>query len=117
MTAPVTIYHNPKCGTARKTLELIRASGIEPAVVLYLETPPTRETLTDFVRRLPGGARELLRQKEPLAAEMHLENPALSEQQLIDAMMQHPILINRPVVISDKGLRLCRPPESVLDLL
>jgi len=116
MTSGITIYHNPKCGTSRKALELIRAAGQEPTIIEYLKTPPSRQQLEDFGRRA-GGIRGLLRGKEPLCAELGLDHPDVTERGIIDAMLEHPVLINRPIVVSGKGVRLCRPPEQVLELL
>ncbi|MCL4158053.1 UNVERIFIED_CONTAM: hypothetical protein GTU68_061862 [Idotea baltica] len=113
----VTIYHNPACGTSRNTLAMIRQSGVEPEVILYLETPPTRETLEALIAAMAISPRELLRQKGTPYDELGLGDPALSDGPLIDAMMAHPILINRPIVIAPKGTKLCRPSEAVLDLL
>jgi len=117
----VIIYHNPDCGTSRNTLAMIRNAGVEPHVIEYLKTPPSREMLIHLVARMGISVRELLREKgTPYAergAERGLGDPALSEAQLLDAMMAHPILINRPIVVSPKGVRLCRPSEDVLDLL
>lgn len=114
---PVTIYHNPACGTSRNTLAMIRAGGEEPTVVEYLKTPPSRETLVDLIARMGIGPRALLREKGTPYADLGLADPSLSDDALIDAMMAHPILINRPIVVTDKGVRLCRPSELVLDLL
>lgn len=113
----VVIYHNPDCGTSRNTLGLIRNAGIEPHVVEYLISPPTRAMLVQLIARMGIPTRALLREKGTPYADLGLENPALTEDQLLDAMMAHPILINRPIVISPKGVRLCRPSETVLDLL
>jgi len=113
----ITIYHNPKCGTSRNTLEMIRKSGIEPEIVEYLKTPPTREELVDLIGRMGIPVRDLLRQKGTPYDELGLGEDKWSDNQLIDFMMDHPILINRPIVVSDKGVRLCRPSEKVLDLL
>ena len=113
----VTIYHNPACGTSRNTLALIRATGAEPTVIEYLQTPTSRSKLVQLIRDAGLTPRELLRQKGTPYAELDLGNPALSDEQLIDAMMQHPILINRPLVETPKGARLCRPSEAVLELL
>ena len=113
----VIIYHNPACGTSRNTLGLIRNSGVEPHVIDYLKTPPSRAMLESLIARMGGGARPLLREKGTPFAELNLADPALSDAALIDAMMAHPILINRPIVVSLKGVRLCRPSEQVLDLL
>lgn len=113
----VTIYHNPKCGTSRNTLAMIRASGIEPEVIEYLKDPPSRERLIELVQAMNIPVRELLRRKGTPYDELGLDDPQLSDDQLIDFMMAHPILINRPVVVTAKGARLCRPSETVLDLL
>lgn len=113
----VIIYHNPSCGTARNTLAMIRNSGIEPHVIEYLKTPPSRAILEQLVQRMGLSVRALLREKGTPYAELGLGDPALSDEQLLDAMMAHPILINRPIVVSPKGVRLCRPSEEVLDLL
>jgi arsenate reductase len=113
----VIIYHNPDCGTSRNTLAMIRNAGVEPHVIEYLKTPPSRDMLTRLIARMGISARELLREKGTPYAERGLGDPALSEAQLLDAMMAHPILINRPIVVSPKGVRLCRPSEDVLDLL
>ncbi len=113
----VTIYHNPACGTSRNTLALIRATGVEPEVIHYLETPPSREELVSLVQRIGIGPRDLLREKGTPFAELGLGDPSLSDDQLIDAMMAHPILINRPIVVGPKGARLCRPSEEVLSVL
>ena len=113
----VIIYHNPECGTSRNTLAMIRNAGVEPHVIEYLKTPPSRDMLTRLIARMGISARELLREKGTPYAERGLGDPALSEAQLLDAMMAHPILINRPIVVSPKGVRLCRPSEDVLDLL
>lgn len=113
----VTIYHNPACGTSRNTLALIRATGAEPEVVHYLETPPSREELISLMERMDIAPRDLVRQKGTLYAELGLDEPARTDDQLIDAMMAHPILINRPIVVGPKGARLCRPSEAVLSIL
>lgn len=113
----VIIYHNPDCGTSRNTLAMIRNAGVEPHVIEYLKTPPSRDMLTRLIARMGISARELLREKGTPYAELGLGDPALSEAQLLDAMMAHPILINRPIVVSPKGVRLCRPSEDVLNLL
>lgn len=111
------IYHNPKCGTSRNTLALIRATGIEPEIVEYLVTPPSRTELVELIARMGIGARAVLRQKGTPYQELGLDDPTLSDDALIDAMLAHPILINRPIVASTKGVRLCRPSELVLGLL
>ena len=113
----VIIYHNLDCGTSRNTLAMIRNSGIEPHVIEYLKTPPSRDMLTQLITRMGVSVRELLREKGTPYAELGLGDPALSDAQLLDAMMAHPILINRPIVVSPKGVKLCRPSEDVLDLL
>jgi len=113
----VSIYHNPACGTSRNTLAMIRASGVEPEVIEYLITPPSRERLIALIQGLGCSARALLREKGTPYAELGLDNLSLSETDLIDAMLAHPILINRPIVLTPKGVRLCRPSELVLPLL
>ncbi|MFD2251049.1 arsenate reductase [Pseudochelatococcus lubricantis] len=113
----VVIYHNPACGTSRNTLAMIRNAGIEPHVIEYLKTPPTRTMLQQLIKRMGMPVRALLRQKGTPYAELGLDDPGLTNDQLLDAMLAHPILINRPVVVSPKGVRLCRPSEEVLDLL
>ncbi|WP_234051426.1 MULTISPECIES: arsenate reductase (glutaredoxin) [unclassified Xanthobacter] len=113
----VVIYHNPACGTSRNTLAMIRNSGIEPHVVEYLKTPPARELLRQLIARAGLRVRDVLREKGTPYAELGLGDPALSDEALLDAMMAHPILINRPLVVSPKGVRLCRPSELVLELL
>lgn len=113
----VTIYHNPACGTSRNTLALIRATGTEPTVIHYLETPPSREELVSLLQRMGMGARDLLRKKGAPYAELGLDDPAIAEDQLVDAMIAHPLLINRPVVAGPRGVKLCRPSEEVLSLL
>ena len=113
----VTIYHNPACGTSRNTLEMIRQSGEEPEVVEYLQTPPSRERLVELIGAMGIRPRELLREKGTPYAELGLGDPALSDDDIVDAMMVHPILINRPIVVTEKGAALCRPSEKVLSLL
>ena len=113
----VTIYHNPECGTSRNTLEMIRASGVEPDVILYLETPPSRPELESLIAAMRIGPRDLLRRKGTPYDELGLDDPDLTDAALIDAMMAHPILINRPIVVTPKGTKLCRPSEEVLPLL
>ncbi|CAM3589824.1 arsenate reductase (glutaredoxin) [Polaromonas hydrogenivorans] len=113
----VTIYHNPKCGTSRNTLALIRNTGVEPEVIEYLKTPPSRETLVELIARMAVPVRDVMRSKEKLYEELALGNPALGDEALIDAMLAHPILINRPIVVTTLGTRLCRPSEAVLDIL
>ena len=113
----ITIYHNPACGTSRNTLALIRDSGAEPRVVEYLRTPPSREELLAVMRQAGLTPRALLREKGTPYAELGLDDPSLSDDQLVDAMMAHPILINRPLVVTPLGARLCRPSETVLEIL
>lgn len=113
----LTIYHNPACGTSCNVLAYIRAAGIEPRIVEYLHTPPDRATLTDLLFRMGIPARDLLRRQEKLHGELGLADPALAEAALIDAMLAHPVLINRPIVVAPLGVRLCRPSEKVLELL
>lgn len=113
----VTIFHNPRCGTSRNTLALIRNAGIEPRVVPYLETPPSRAELLQLIAASGLSARDVLRSKEALSTELGLHNPELSDAELIDAMVTHPVLINRPIVVTELGTRLCRPSELVLDIL
>ena len=113
----VTIFHNPACGTSRNVLALIRNSGEELEVIEYLKTPPSREKLVDLIRRMDIPVRAVLREKGTPYAELGLGDPSLTDDQLLDAMMAHPILINRPIVVTPLGVRLCRPSEAVLDLL
>jgi len=113
----VTIYHNPACGTSRNTLALIRNAGIEPTVIEYLKTPPSRETLTALIAEAGLSVREAIREKGTPYAELGLADPSLADDPLLDAMLAHPILINRPFVVTSKGVRLCRPSEVVLDIL
>ena len=113
----VTIYHNPACGTSRNTLALIRNSGEEPTVIEYLQHPPSRETLRKLIADMGIAPRELLREKGTPYADLGLDDPKWSDEQLIDFMLQHPILINRPVVVTPLGTKLCRPSEAVLDIL
>ena len=115
--AGITIYHNPQCGTSRNTLALIRNSGEEPEVIEYLQTPPSRETLVQLIADMGIPVRELIRQKGTPYVELKLDDPTLSDGQLLDAMLAHPILINRPIVVTPMGTRLCRPSEAVLDIL
>ncbi|WBH15072.1 arsenate reductase (glutaredoxin) [Sphingomonas radiodurans] len=117
MTVDIVIYHNPACGTSRNTLGLIRNAGIEPHVVEYLKTPPSRALLAQLIERAGIAPRDLLREKGTPYAELGLADAALSDDALLDAMMAHPILINRPLVVSPLGVKLCRPSEAVLDLL
>ncbi|QNH15874.1 arsenate reductase (glutaredoxin) [Xanthomonas sp. SS] len=113
----ITIYHNPACGTSRNVLGLIRNSGAEPTVVEYLKTPPDRATLQALIAALGIPLREAIRQKGTPYAELGLDDPTLSDDALLDAMLQHPILLNRPIVVTALGTRLCRPSETVLEIL
>ena len=113
----VVIYHNPACGTSRNTLALIRNDGVEPHVVEYLKTPPTRTMVRHLAARAGLSVRDLLREKGTPYAELGLNDPALTDDQLLDAIDAHPILLNRPLVVTPKGVALCRPSEAVLDLL
>ncbi len=113
----IFIYHNPACGTSRNTLGLIRNTGVEPQVIEYLKNPPNRAELVSLIQRMGISARELLRKKATPYEELKLDGPALRDDQLIDAMMAHPILINRPIVVTSEGVKLCRPSEAVLDIL
>ncbi|TRL40611.1 arsenate reductase (glutaredoxin) [Rhizobium straminoryzae] len=113
----VTIYHNPACGTSRNTLALIRHAGIEPSVIEYLQTPPSRDTLKTMIADAGLSVREAIREKGTPFAELGLDNPALTDEQLLDAMLEHPILINRPFVVTPLGTRLSRPSERVLEIL
>ncbi|WP_194954623.1 MULTISPECIES: arsenate reductase (glutaredoxin) [Sphingopyxis] len=117
MTTDIIIYHNPECGTSRNTLAMIRNAGIEPHVVEYLKTPPSRALLEQLIARAGIAPRDLLREKGTPYADLGLGDPGLDDDALIDAMMAHPILINRPLVVSPLGVKLCRPSEAVLDLL
>jgi arsenate reductase (glutaredoxin) len=113
----IIIYHNPDCGTSRNTLAMIRNAGIEPHVVEYLKTPPARPLLKQLIARMGISVRDLLREKGTPFHELSLGDPKLSDDQLLDAMMAHPILINRPIVVTPNGVRLCRPSEAVIELL
>ena len=113
----IVIYHNPACGTSRNTLALIRHAGVEPHVIEYLKTPPSRAMLESLIERAGISPRDLLREKGTPYANLNLGNPELTNTQLIDAMMAHPVLINRPLVVSPLGVKLCRPSEEVLSLL
>ena len=117
MAIDIVIYHNSECGTSRNALAMIRNAGIEPHVIEYLKTPPTRALLVELIGRAGMTPRDLLREKGTPFGELGLADPALSDEQLVDAMMAHPILINRPLVVSPLGVKLCRPSEAVLDLL
>jgi arsenate reductase len=113
----VIIYHNPQCGTSRNTLGLIRNAGIEPHIIEYLKTPPTRLLLRQLITRMGLSVRDVIRQKGTPYEELGLADPSLSDDQLLDAMMAHPVLIERPIVVTPLGVRLCRPSETVLDIL
>ncbi|MDR6951279.1 arsenate reductase [Ancylobacter sp. 3268] len=113
----IVIYHNPACGTSRNALAMIRNAGVEPHVVEYLKTPPTRELLAQLIARMGVPVRAVLREKGTPYAELGLDDPQLTDAQLLDAMLAHPLLINRPIVVSPLGVKLCRPSEAVLDLL
>lgn len=113
----ITIYHNPACGTSRNTLALIRAGGVEPTIIEYLRTPPSRERLLELIAAMKIPVRELLRQKGTRYEELGLSDPKWTDGELIDFMLAHPSLINRPIVETPRGTLLCRPPEKVLDLL
>ncbi len=117
MPKSITIYHNPNCGTSRNVLALIRNSGVEPEVIEYLKHPPGRDKLVELVAQLAIPVREVLRQKGTPYDELKLDNPVLSDDALMDAMVAHPILMNRPIVVTPLGARLCRPSEAVLDIL
>jgi arsenate reductase len=117
MTREVTIYHNPDCGTSRNTLAMIRNAGIEPQIIDYLKVPPSRATLIELIARAGLTPRLLLREKGTPFGELGLGDLRLSDDALIDAMLAHPILINRPIVITERGVRLCRPSERVLEIL
>jgi arsenate reductase len=113
----VTIYHNPACGTSRNVLAMIRNAGIEPRVIEYLVEPPDRATLSNLIKAMGTPARDLLRTKEAAYAQLQLDDPSLDDDALIDAMLANPVLIQRPIVVSPLGTRMCRPSEAVLDLL
>ncbi|MDE2318664.1 MAG: arsenate reductase (glutaredoxin) [Rhodospirillales bacterium] len=113
----ITIYHNPDCGTSRNVLGLIRERGEEPIIIEYLKNPPSRMELVNLIQRMGGPVRDLLRRNGTPYDQLRLDNPALSDEELIDAMMAHPILINRPIVVTPLGTKLCRPSETVLGIL
>lgn len=113
----VVIYHNPQCGTSRNALGLIRNAGIEPHVIEYLKTPPTRLLLRQLIARMGVGVRDVIREKGTPYHELRLDDPSLGDDALLDAMMEHPFLINRPIVVTPLGVRLCRPSEAVIDIL
>lgn len=117
MTTDIIVYHNPACETSRNVLAMIRNAGIEPHVIEYLKSPPTRQLLVQLIERAGTTSRDLLREKGTPFAELGLGDPALGDEALLDAMMAHPILINRPLVVSPLGVKLCRPSEAVLELL
>jgi arsenate reductase len=113
----ITIFHNPNCGTSRNTLALIRNSGVEPEVVLYLETPPSKDQLQKLISDMSMPVRDVLRQKDTPYEALDLGNPQWSDEELMDFMVAHPLLINRPIVVTPIGTKLCRPSEAVLDIL
>jgi arsenate reductase (glutaredoxin) len=113
----ITIYHNPACGTSRKVLAFIRERSAEPTIIEYLKTPPTRDELVSLIARMGISARDLLRKKGALNGELRLDDPALTDGQLIDAMAAHPLLIERPIVVTPNAVKLCRPAETVQDIL
>ena len=113
----VTIYHNPACGTSRNTLAMIRASGEEPEIVEYLKTPPSRETLAELIAQMGISVRDAIRRKGTPYDDLGLDDPSLTDEELLDRMLDHPILINRPIVRTPLGTRLCRPSETVLEIL
>jgi arsenate reductase (glutaredoxin) len=113
----ITIYHNPACGTSRNTLAMIRQSGTEPRIVEYLKTPPARQELERLIRAMGISPRDLLREKGTPYKELGLDDPKWSDEELIGFMLAHPILINRPIVVTERGVKLCRPSEAVLDIL
>ena len=115
--ATITIYHNPACGTSRNTLAILRAAGYEPVVVEYLETGWTRETLTGLLAAMTMRPRDVLREKGTPAAELGLLDPVVPDEEILAAMLAHPVLVNRPIVVTPLGTRLCRPSEAVLDLM
>lgn len=117
MTVHATIYHNPDCGTSRNALAMVRNAGIEPTVIEYLKTPPSREQLDELIKAAGLSVRDALRQKGTPYDELDLGNMELTDEHLLDAMMEHPVLINRPFVVTPLGIRLCRPSERVLDIL
>jgi len=113
----ITIYHNPYCGTSRNTLAMIRKSGVEPAIIEYLKTPPSREKLVELIAAMGIPVRALLREKGTPYKELGLDDPKWTDDDLLDSMVKHPILINRPIVVTPKGAKLCRPSEAVLEIL
>ena len=116
-TVDVIIYHNPDCGTSRNTLGLIRNAGIEPHIIEYLKTPPTRSMLTSLIKRMGIKVRDVLREKDTPFVELGLGDLSLSDDRIFDAIEAHPILINRPIVVTSRGVKLCRPSEKVIDIL
>ena len=114
---PIAIYHNPKCSTSRKVLEAMRVRGLDPRVVEYLKTPLNKAELAALAKRLGVGPRGLLRRKDPAFATLNLDDPSVSDDAILDAMVAHPVLLERPVVVTPKGARLCRPPELVDELI
>ncbi|WP_459618645.1 arsenate reductase (glutaredoxin) [Bordetella sp. 2513F-2] len=117
MSASTTIYHNPRCGTSRTVLQMLRDAGIEPTVIEYLKTPPSRQTLAGLIQQSGLTVREAVRAKESLYTELGLDAPEVDDQALLDAMVENPILINRPFVVTERGARLCRPAETVREIL
>ena len=117
MVTTTTIYHNPKCGTSRKALGILRDAGHGPRIIEYLKTPPTRAELTDLLKKMGLTPRQLLRKKEAPYAELGLDDPAKTDAQIIDAMLAHPILMERPIVVTGKGVRLCRPIEKLAEVM
>jgi arsenate reductase len=117
VTQTITIYHNPNCGTSRKVLAMIRDAGFEPEIVPYLTDPPSRATLVELISRMGISPRDLLRRKGTPYDELGLDDPKFTDDELIDLMLEHPILINRPIVVTPKGVKLCRPSETVAELL
>lgn len=117
MSRKVTIYHNPKCGTSRNVLAFIREAGIEPTIIEYLKDPPTRGELQSLIKRSGGTARAMLRAKEALADELGLNDAKVSDARIVDAMVEHPILLNRPIVVTERAVKLCRPSETVHEIL
>jgi arsenate reductase len=117
MAVTITIYHNPNCGTSRNTLAMIRQSGEEPEIIEYLKAPPTRERLVELIKAMGLSVRQVLRRKGTPYEELGLDDPKWTDDELIDLMLKHPILINRPIVVTSKGVRLCRPSEVVLEIL
>lgn len=113
----IAIYHNPSCGTSRKVLETIRNAGFEPVIVEYLKTPPDKETLKHLIGKMAVSVRSIIREREAPYRELGLDDPSLTDEQLLEAIAAHPVLLNRPIVVSDLGAKLCRPAETVVELL